>query len=102
MPLFALPLAPSSTTQNADSKTSRVKFSDLPVRKRKRPRATEESSDDENSSLDGESAAPAATNPLSLTPLEIAQYQLAGLELDEELPEVKGFPHRALPQSFGS
>ncbi|KAH6717271.1 hypothetical protein BKA61DRAFT_320923 [Leptodontidium sp. MPI-SDFR-AT-0119] len=102
MPLFALPLAPSSTTQNADSKTSRVKFSNLPVRKRKRPRATEESSDDENSSLDGESAAPAATNPLSLTPLEIAQYQLAGLELDEELPEVKGFPHRALPQSFGS
>ncbi|KAH7313127.1 hypothetical protein BKA65DRAFT_153778 [Rhexocercosporidium sp. MPI-PUGE-AT-0058] len=102
MPLFALPLAPSSTTQNAESKTSRVKFSDLPVRKRKRLRATEESSDDENSPLDGDSAAPAATNPLSLTQLEITQYRLAGLELDEELPDVKGFPHRALPQSFGS
>ncbi|PVH82616.1 hypothetical protein DL98DRAFT_130377 [Cadophora sp. DSE1049] len=101
MPLFALPLAPSSITQHAESKTSRVKFSNLPVRKRKRPPATEGPSEDENSSLDGD-AAPAATNPLSLTPREIAQYQLSGLELDQELPDVKGFPHRALPQSFGS
>ncbi|KAL2061929.1 hypothetical protein VTL71DRAFT_7307 [Oculimacula yallundae] len=102
MPLFALPLAPSSTTQTAQPQTSRVKFSNLPVRKRKRSRQIEESSDDEKSSLDGDVAPPAATNPLSLTPLEIAQYQLAGLDLDEEIPEVKGFPHRALPQDFGS
>lgn len=101
MPLFALPIASSSTTQHAESKSSREKFSNLPVRKRKRRRKTEESSDDENSSLDGDAGAPAATNPLSLTTLEIAQYQLAGLELYEELPEVKGFPHKALPQSFG-
>ncbi|KAK0102203.1 hypothetical protein ONS95_001002 [Cadophora gregata] len=102
MPLFALPLAPSSTTQHAESKTTRVKFSNLPLRKRKRPQATEESSGDENSSLDGDAAGPAATNPLSLTPVEIAQYQLAGLELDEELPDVKDFPHRPVPQSFES
>lgn len=102
MPLFALPLAPSSITQHAESKTSRVKFSNLPVRKRKRPSATEGSDEDEISSLDGDAAAPATTNPLSLTPAEIAQYQLAGLELDQELPDVKCFPHKALPQSFGS
>jgi len=100
MPLFALPLAPSSVTQHAESKTSRVKFSNLPVRKRKRSHAIEESDEDENSSLGGDAAAPANTNPLSLTPAEIAQYQLAGLELDQDLPDVKGFPHKALPQSF--
>ncbi|KAH7384797.1 hypothetical protein BKA64DRAFT_681459 [Cadophora sp. MPI-SDFR-AT-0126] len=102
MPLFALPLAPSSIAQHAEPKTTRIKYSNLPVRKRKRPHATKESSEDENSSLDGDAAAPAATNPLSLTPAEIAQYQLAGLELDQEPPDVKGFPHKALPQSFGS
>jgi hypothetical protein len=45
----------------------------------------------------------ASTNPLSLTPAEIAQYRLAGLELNEDLPGfgpngVKDFPHRALPE----
>ncbi|CZT03733.1 uncharacterized protein RAG0_10401 [Rhynchosporium agropyri] len=102
MPLFALPLAPSSTTQSAQPRTSRVKFSNLPVRNRKRQRTSEETSDDERSSLDGDVAPPATTNPLSLTPLEIAQYQLAGLELNEALPEVNGFPHRALPQEYGA
>lgn len=104
MPLFALPLAPSSTTQHAQSKTSRVQFSSLPVRKRKRSHESTQSSDEENPDLENEQngGAAASTNPLSLTPAEIAQYRLAGLELDEEVPDVKGFPHRALPRTLGS
>jgi hypothetical protein len=43
---------------------------------------------------------PASTNPLSLTPAEIAQYRLAGLRLDEEIPSVKTFPHRGLPRKY--
>lgn len=43
------------------------------------------------------SEAAALTNPLSLTPAEVVQYRLAGLELDEEIPDVKGWPHRGLP-----
>jgi hypothetical protein len=43
------------------------------------------------------SEAAASTNPLSLTPAEVLQYRLAGLELDEEIPNVKGWPHRGLP-----
>lgn len=34
---------------------------------------------------------------MSLTPAETVQYRLAGLELDEELPSVRDFPHRGLP-----
>ena len=44
-----------------------------------------------------EARAAASTNPLSLTPAEVVQYRLAGLELDEEVPKVKGWPHRGFP-----
>lgn len=105
MPTFALPLAPSITTQHAQSHSSRVKFSNLPVRKRKRPAATspehssgEASNDDEGDRNYG--SVPASTNPLSLTPAEIVQYKLAGLRLDEEIPSVKTFPHRGLPRAW--
>ncbi|PBP17177.1 hypothetical protein BUE80_DR012041 [Diplocarpon rosae] len=101
MPLFALPLAPSSTVQFAQPQTSRAQFSTLPVRKRKRPHSSPPPSDDENSSSDEQHGAAASTNPLSLTPAEIAQYRLAGLELNEELPDVKSFPHRGLPGVAG-
>ncbi|KAF8863141.1 hypothetical protein BDZ45DRAFT_722577 [Acephala macrosclerotiorum] len=105
MPTFALPLAPSTTTTHAQPHSSRVRFSNLPTRKRKRPApsptedSSPEASDDE--SEDGNSTSlPASTNPLSLTPAEIAQYKLAGLRLDEELPAVESFPHRRLPRKY--
>ncbi|POS88414.1 hypothetical protein EPUL_000169 [Erysiphe pulchra] len=34
------------------------------------------------------------TNPLSLTQAEIAQYKLAGLDLNETLPSIPEWPHR--------
>lgn len=49
-----------------------------------------------SSSDDDHDAVPASTNPLSLTPDEIAQYRVAGLRLDQELPRVKNWPHRGL------
>ncbi|CZR62323.1 uncharacterized protein PAC_12220 [Phialocephala subalpina] len=105
MPTFALPLAPSTTTTHAQPNSSRVRFSNLPIRKRKRPApsspensspeaSNNEADDSENGGL------PESTNPLSLTPAEIAQYKLAGLRLDEELPAVEGFPHRGLPRKY--
>lgn len=92
MPLFTLPLSESAHS-NLSRKHSR---------KRKRLRAASDSpSDDDlitpyntNNNLHAGS-----TNPLSLAPHEIAQYRLAGLSLDEELPSQKGhldWPHRAL------
>ncbi|CAL3965271.1 unnamed protein product [Diplocarpon coronariae] len=101
MPLFALPLAPSSTAQFAQPQSSRAQFSSLPVRKRKRPHSPSQSSDDDDSPFDDQHGAAASTNPLSLTPAEIAQYRLAGLELNEKLPDVKSFPHRGLPPLAG-
>ncbi|PBP28928.1 hypothetical protein BUE80_DR000195 [Diplocarpon rosae] len=101
MPLFALPIAPSSTVQFAQPQTSRAQFSTLPVRKRKRPHSSPPPSDDENFSSDEQHGIAASTNPLSLTPAEIAQYRLAGLGLNEELPDVKSFPHRGLPAVAG-
>ncbi|KAH8804732.1 hypothetical protein F5884DRAFT_679840 [Xylogone sp. PMI_703] len=55
--------------------------------------------DEDEDDADTRSLYAASTNPLSLTPDEIMQYRLAGLELDEVLPSqrVKGFPHRGLP-----
>ncbi|KAI9054920.1 hypothetical protein LZ554_002063 [Drepanopeziza brunnea f. sp. 'monogermtubi'] len=103
MPLFALPLTSSSMTRFSKSKTSRVKFTSLPVRKRKRSHSSPQSSDDdEDFSTDEQSGVAASTNPFSLTPAEIAQYRLAGLELNEKLPDVKAFPHRGLPRTAGS
>jgi hypothetical protein len=96
MPLFALPLP-----TNSSAPLPRPNFSSLPRRKRKR--ASSDSSSNDKSSPEPESDRNlASTNPLSLTPAEIAQYRLAGLELNEELPGqgvdgVKDFPHRAIP-----
>ncbi|KUJ16765.1 uncharacterized protein LY89DRAFT_551569, partial [Mollisia scopiformis] len=105
MPTFALPLASSTRTTHAQSHSSRVRFSNLPTRKRKRPVPTspensspEVSQDEDDSENIG--LLPASTNPLSLTPAEIAQYRLAGLRLDEEIPSVKSFPHRGLPKRY--
>lgn len=97
MPLFIAPVADAS-----HNPTSRRHLSS--IRREKRKRSLSPSSDeDENSILPEPSAtAAASTNPLSLRPDEILQYRLAGLELDEELPNtgaggVPDFPHRSLP-----
>ena len=96
MPLFALPLA-----ANSSAPQSRVQFSSIPVRnKRKRgasPTPSVSEDNDDAKSVLSRSEAAASTNPLSLTPTEVIQYRLAGLELDEEIPSVKGWPHRGLP-----
>jgi hypothetical protein len=104
MPVFALPLTASSTTdhsQLASTASSRFLISALPGRKRKRSKKYDSSSSEEdNNSLSSEDENRAAsTNPLSLTQVEIAQYKLAGLGINETLPSenVKDFPHRALP-----
>ncbi|KAF4622732.1 hypothetical protein G7Y89_g14293 [Cudoniella acicularis] len=98
MALFALPL--STATQ---ATISRVHFPTRPP-SRKRKRAASDSSENEDAELynrgDANNLPAALTNPLSLTPNEIAQYRLAGLSLDEELPDSKGigeWPHRGLP-----
>lgn len=64
--------------------------------KRKRAASpTPSLSDDEDAkSQYSRSEAAASTNPLSLAPIEVVQYRLAGLELDEQIPDVKGWPHR--------
>jgi hypothetical protein len=92
MPLFALPL--STATKSTTS--ARVHFtSRLPTRKRKR--ASSSSSEDDYHQQYGSGLPAASTNPLSLTPDEIAQYRLAGLDLGEEIPSILGWPHRGLP-----
>jgi len=70
-----------------------VHFASLPTRKRKR--ATSSSEDEYPEQYSGRLTA-ASTNPLSLTPDEIAQYRLAGLDLDQEVPNIRGWPHRGL------
>ncbi|KAG9227936.1 hypothetical protein BJ875DRAFT_21501 [Amylocarpus encephaloides] len=94
MSLFNLPLSTATL-----SRTSRVPAS---TRKRKCARVSSDSSNDDRNNAyetyDGLSVA-ASTNPLSLTSNEIAQYRLAGLSLDEELPSEKGrlsWPHQGL------
>lgn len=97
MPLFALPLP-----NNSAAPLPRPSFAPNPIPRRKRNHASLDSPD-ENSSPEPESDyTHASTNPLSLTPDEIVQYRLAGLEITDDLPSqgihaVKGFPHRALP-----
>ncbi|KAG9241032.1 hypothetical protein BJ878DRAFT_522747 [Calycina marina] len=88
MPLFALPVA-----ETADATGSRLH---LATGGRRKQRQTQQSSSDELSLSDNDDFS-ASTNPLSLTPAEFAQYQLAGLRLDDDLPRVNGFPHRGLP-----
>ncbi|TVY86081.1 hypothetical protein LAWI1_G007921 [Lachnellula willkommii] len=93
MPLFALPLS----TATKASTSARVHFtSRLPTRKRKRASSSSSEEDDAQQYSSGLPAA--STNPLSLTPDEIVQYRLAGLDLNEELPSVPGWPHRGLPE----
>lgn len=93
MPIFAIPLAPNSALPN-----SRLHLSSVPSRKRKRAPPSPTSSEDEKLLSDHE-LPDASTNPLSLTPAEIAQYKLAGLALNKEIPgKERGFPHRALPE----
>lgn len=97
MALFALPIAPSSTNkQSAETKSTRYKLT-LPSRKRKRGSESPPESENENSLSDDDNLPPSSTNPLSLAPAEILQYQLAGLELNQHLPTDKDFPHRGLP-----
>ena len=99
MPLFALPLP-----KNSLAPLPRPSFIPQPLPRRKRKRATSDSSEEISSPEPEPIRAHASTNPLSLTPAEIEQYRLAGLELDKELPSqgvdgVKDFPHRALPDA---
>lgn len=92
MPLFTLPL-PESINSNLSLRHSR---------KRKRARASSDSPSDDDPTTPfntNNNLHAGSTNPLSLAPHEIAQYRLAGLSLDEELPSQKGhsdWPHRAL------
>lgn len=109
MPIFSLPLGPSS-----ERNRSRVHLQPPTSRKRKRAsdhdsHTFDEDKDDDtsklkppprNSSPDDFAFNAASTNPLSLTPAEIQQYRLAGLSLDATLPSVKDWPHRALSRHY--
>ncbi|EPE33119.1 hypothetical protein GLAREA_06131 [Glarea lozoyensis ATCC 20868] len=96
MPLFDIPL-PAPVRRSI---TSRKYALDGPSTKRKRNRVSSESSssdDDLNLSANNDDLLVQSTNPLSLTPDEIAQYRLAGLSLNKQLPQAKGlvdWPHR--------
>lgn len=97
MPAFALPLPP-----NSNAPLPRPNFLPYQKPRRKRKRASSDSPDEKPSPEPELDHAHASTNPLSLTPAEITQYRLAGLELDDELPSqgvdgVANFPHRGLP-----
>ncbi|KAH8593034.1 hypothetical protein B0O99DRAFT_628684 [Bisporella sp. PMI_857] len=92
MPLFALPLADTSNATN-----SRLKYSSISREKSSQAESPQQSEEDDQSDNDELFSLPASTNPLSLTPAEIAQYKLAGLSIDEDIPRVKDFPHRGLP-----
>ena len=97
MPIYAVPIV---TTSGAPR--SRAQFSSIPVRnKRKRaasPTPSLSDDDDDAQSQHSRSKAAASTNPLSLTPAEVVQYRLAGLELDEQIPKAKAknWPHSGL------
>lgn len=92
MTLFNIPIAPTSirpishipgSTQNNKKRKAAVLEDEDELRESRSP----------SSGLD-----PAITNPLSLTPNEVAQYRTAGLRLDEQLPPVQDWPHRPLPR----
>ena len=103
MALFALPLtASSTTTQSAETRSSRYRVT-LPSRKRKRgSESPPPDYEEENLSSSDDDLPAASTNPLSLRPAEVVQYQLAGLDLNQEIPDVRDFPHRPLPTSRAS
>jgi hypothetical protein len=97
MPLFAAPVVDTSDITN-----SRRHLSSIRREKRKHPASSSSDEEEKPSNDDHGPSISASTNPLSLRPDEIVQYKLAGLELDEELPQsmiggVSDFPHRSLP-----
>jgi hypothetical protein len=104
MPLYSLPLEASIRP------SSRAHLYPRTSKKRKRPSSPHVSFVDNlnppasNYGREQSSLPAASTNPLSLTPDEIIQYKVAGLDLDQELPSktIPGFPHRALPSSFNA
>lgn len=103
MPLFTLPLAqPNQRPRISRVRSAQTKDS-LSSRKRKRDsqspirNTSSQANDSDDFPSDEElQELNALTNPLSLAPDEILQYQLAGLGLDKPLPKVKDFPHRAV------
>ncbi|RDL33757.1 uncharacterized protein BP5553_08125 [Venustampulla echinocandica] len=98
MSLFTLPL--SAATQATTSRVNIPHGTSLPTRKRKRHRSLSPPSF-EPYSHHTDNLHAASTNPLSLAPDEISQYRLAGLSLDEELPNQRGvndWPHRGFPR----
>lgn len=101
MPLFNLPLDSSSTRPS-----TRAHFYPRISKKRKRHSSPHvDFAEEIKLPAPEQSSLPAAsTNPLSLTPDEIHQYKVAGLDLDQEFPSksVPDFPHRSLPPSFPS
>jgi hypothetical protein len=99
MSSYSLPISSSSTKRlPKEIRSVRYKIT-LPSRKRKRDSSTPEQEAEDAVLDDDFNPLPVSTNPLSLTPAELSQYKLAGLAIDEYLPNVKDFPHRALPTS---
>jgi len=98
MPLHSIPVLPSHQPSSTRSKFT------LPIhtRKRKRSPSSSPSASSEDDAAVSPGLSAASTNPRSLGPDKIRQYRLAGLELDQPFPDVKGFPHRGLPRDFES
>ncbi|RKF65361.1 hypothetical protein OnM2_009016 [Erysiphe neolycopersici] len=93
MACFAVPFRPRSAT------ISQLKPSRKPKRKRDNSSSsssasTATSSSDSESDDNIHTTLNVLTNPLSLTQADIAQYKLAGLELNEKLPNIPEWPHR--------
>lgn len=109
MPLFTLPISGANGEISRAHSTSRPsKFTNI-GRKRKRdasPSSTAPSQSRQPSRLQSTASSPSPSqvsthiaNPLSLNDAERAQYLLAGLPLDAELPSTSftDFPNRGLP-----
>lgn len=94
MPLYAIPISSSSQPKHVRTKyRSRIRNG-----KRKRGSATSPpSTESEQEDLHHVPSHILGSNPHNLGPDEIRQYRLAGLPLEETLPDVKHFPHRRLP-----
>ena len=97
MPIHSIPVLPF-----IQPRSIRPKFT-LPIHTRKRKHSPSPSgSSDEDEPAVSLGLPAASTNPHSLGPDEIKQYRVAGLELDQPLPDVKGFPHRGFPRDDAS
>lgn len=98
MPLFIPPLASSTTTRYSQASSLRSRISAATPRKKRKHHFDSGSSSVSSASSD-DGRPDAATNPLSLTPDESAQYKLAGLNLGRSLPSVhvSAWPHTGLP-----